>query len=273
MTGGKEGVLYGVCYSTQTGSTAQSVMGGLDGCGYLCIATSNPTITACSESAIPGNGSIAQCFQGVNAGENQANGSNTIFGLPGIRGTEAFWAGTAASPQNYVYVAGVNANLMAYQVDPATGLFNTVGYTAQSPKKFPTGTVPSVSWDGTHSSSALLWAMNAFGPGSWRPDINSSVAAQPVVLLVYKAVPNVSTQSLRQLWQSSQTAGNKGPGAVRFTVPTIAGGLVFIAGGTQGYAPGPPGGANVNCTAAALVSSATPNICGGQLSVYGKLHQ
>src|ERR1022692_604802 len=77
VAGGKEGVVYGVCYSTQTGSTLQDVMGGLDGCGYLCVDASNPTLTGCSESVVPGNGFIAQCFQGANAGENQANGSNT----------------------------------------------------------------------------------------------------------------------------------------------------------------------------------------------------
>jgi len=65
---------------------------------------------------------------------------------------------------------------------------------------------------------------------------------------------------------------NTGPGAVKFAVPTVAGGLVFVPGGTPGYAPGVPGGTGVNCTAAALADSTTPTICGGMLSVYGQLH-
>ena len=273
VAGGKEGVIYGVCYSTQTGSTLQDVMGGLDGCGYLCVDASNPTLTGCSESVVPGNGFIAQCFQGANAGENQANGSNTIFNSSGIRGTEAFWAGTSATPENYLYVAGANAPLVAYQVDSSTGLLNTVGNTAQVPKTYPIGTVPSVSWDGTHPNTALLWAINSAGSGVWNPDTKTSHAAQPAVLVAYDAIPNATTHVLKEVWESSNSAGNNGPGSVKFSVPTIAGGLVFVPGGAPGYAPGPPGGKGVNCTAAALVTSGTPPACGGLLSVYGKVHR
>jgi hypothetical protein len=48
---------------------------------------------------------------------------------------------------------------------------------------------------------------------------------------------------------------------------------VFVAGGVSGYAPGLPGGTNVNCTAKALVNGSTPTVCQGMLSVYGKVHQ
>ena len=273
VTGGKEGVVYGVCYSTQTGSTPQDIMGGLDGCGYLCMTISDPTITGCSESSVPGNGFIAQCFQGANAGEHQANGSNTIFGSSGIRGPETFWAGSSSAPENYLYVAGANAPLVAYQVDSNSGLLNPVGNTAQVPKTYPIGTVPSLSWDGTHANTALLWTMNSAGSGVWKPNTNSSVAASPAALIVYDAVPNIATHALKEVWESSQTKGNNGPGAVKFTVPTVAGGLVFVPGGAPGYAPGPPAGKGVNCTASALVASGTPPACGGLLSVYGKLHR
>jgi len=273
VAGGKEGVVYGICYNTQTGSTLESLMGGLDGCGYLCMNASNPTMSGCSESAVPGNGFIAQCFQGANAGEDQANGSNTIRSNSGLRGTPAFWAGNSSTPENYLYVAGVEAPLIAYQVDSDTGLLNPVGVPDQTPKIYSVGTVPSVTWDGTHPTSALLWAINYSGVGVWSPFKNLSTAAQPAVLTVYDAVPNPNKHVLTELWESSTLAANNGPGAVRFTVPTIAGGLVFIGGGTPGYAPGPPGAPGVNCTATALVNSTTPNACGGMLSVYGKLHR
>ncbi len=273
VAGGKEGVIYGVCYSTQTGSAPQNVMGGLDGCGYLCTTASNPALSGCSESADPGNGFIAQCLQGANAGENQANGTHTIFGASGLRGSVAFWPGSASMPENYLYVAGANAPLVAYQVNANTGLLNVDGSTAQVPKTYPTSTIPSVSWDGTHASSALVWAINYAGSGVWKPNTNSSTAASPAALIVYDAIPNATTHLLKEVWESSQTKGNNGAGAVKFTVPTIAGGLVFVAGGIPGYAPGPPGGKGVNCTAAALVTSGTPKVCGGMLSVYGKLHR
>lgn len=273
VAGGKEGVVYSICYSTQTGSTLESLMGGLDGCGYLCMNASNPTISGCSESAVPGNGFIAQCFQGANAGEDQVNGSNNIRSDSGLRGTLAFWAGNSSTPENYLYVAGVGAPLAAYQVDSNTGLLNPVGVLAQIPKIYPLSTIPSVTWDGTHPTTALLWTLDDSGAGVWSPFKNLSTAAQPAILTVYDAVPNPTKHVLSELWQSSTIAANNGPGAVRFTVPTIAGGLVFIAGGTPGYAPGPPGAPGVNCTATALVNSTTPNSCGGMLSVYGKLHR
>lgn len=272
VAGGKEGVVYGICYSRDTGSTLQNVMGGLDGCGYLCGMASNPTISGCSESANPGNGSIAQCFQGANAGENQSNGSNTIKGETGLRGTPVFWAGSSSTPENYLYVAGVGAPLVAYQVDANTGLLNPVGNPAQVPKTYASSTIPSLTWDGTHASAALLWAMNYAGAGAWNPFKNTAIAASPAVLMVYDAVPNPTKHILTEVWASAKTAGNNGPGAVKFTIPTVAGGLVFVGGGARGYAPGPPGGNGVNCTATALVNSSTPKACGGLLSVYGKLH-
>jgi len=272
VAGGKEGVVYGICYSTQTGSALEDFMGGLDGCGYLCMTVSNPAVSGCSESAVEGNGFIAQCFQGANAGENQSNGSNTIFNSSGLRGNPAFWAGSASTPENYLYVAGAGAPLVAYQVNSSTGLLNTAGYAAQVPTTYRISTIPSVTWDGSHAVTGLVWAINYSSPGLWNPNASSSVAAQSAVLVVYGAVPNPTTHVLTEVWESSKTAGNNGPGAVKFTVPTVAGGLVFVGGGAPGYAPGPPGGTGVNCTAAALVTSSTPTVCGGHLSIYGKIH-
>jgi hypothetical protein len=272
VAGGKEGVIYGVCYSTQSGSTLQSVMGGLDGCGYDCTANSSPTASACTEASPPVPGTTAQCFQGANAGEDQANGSNNVILNPGIRGTEAFWPGSSASPENYLYAAGTNAALMAYQANIATGLFNVVGYPASVPRLYPyPGTVPAVSWNGTNTDTALLWAIDSGGYGQWQPLTNSAVAAKPALLVVYNPIPAGKTPVLKELWESSVSPANAGPGAVKFAVPTIAGGLVFVPGGTHGYAPGLSGGKAVNCTASALATATTPT-CGGLLSIYGMLH-
>jgi hypothetical protein len=274
VTGGKEGVIYGVCYNPQAASTLQNVMGGLDGCGYNCTHNSNPSLTACTQSSTPGNGAIAQCFQGVNAGEDQPNGSDTIFMSSGIRGNQAFWAGTSQSPENYLYVAGATAAMEAYQANPATGIFSIAGAPESVPKTFAfPGPIPAVSWDGTHPSTALLWAIDSSQYGQYHPLTLSAQAAQPANLIVYNPIPGpAGAPALRELWESSVGTTNAGPGAVKFTVPTVAGGLVFVAGGTPRYAPGPPGATNVNCTAAALVTTATPTVCGGLLSVYGRIH-
>jgi hypothetical protein len=250
-------------------------MGGLDGCGYGCSSTtSNPAFTACSESSTTGNGYIAQCFQGVNAGE-LANGLGTIIAAPGIRGTEAFWAGPSSPSQdyNYLYVGGSGAAMVAYQANLTNGSFATAGDPEQVPKIFPyPGTVPAVSWDSSNATSALLWAIDSGGYGAWNAGTQQAKSATSAILVVYNAIPGPPTAPiLNELWASDVGSGNAGPGAVKFTVPTVAGGLVFVPGGNRGYAPGPAGGTNVNCTAAALVNSSTPTICGGLLSVYGKL--
>jgi hypothetical protein len=241
VAGGKEGVIYGLCYSTQTGTTPQTLMGGLDGCGYGCLISgaSTQTITGCSESTTPGSGYIAQCFERVNAGE-----PNEILPSPGIHGTEAFWGGTPSSPENYLYVAGVGSNasptpMMAYQMSLSNGSFGTTGWKDNRPTTYPyPGAVPGISWDGSTSGSGLLWVIDAGGYGRWDKNANTglyqSYAASSAVLIVYVAVPtNVTGLGivLEELWSSSLSQSNNGPGAVKFAVPTIANGLVFVAGG------------------------------------------
>ena len=277
VAGGKEGVIYAMCASTQTGNTPQTLMGGWDGCGYACsgLQPSNEANTACSQSSTPGNGSIAQCFQGVNAGENLG----TILTSPGIHGVSAFWGGSSL---NYLYVAGAGAGnsltpMVAYQMS-SNGLFNaTAGAAETIPKSFPwPGAVPAISWNGSASSTGILWAINAGGFGRWSANGNGSfqaTPAKPAVLVAYQAVPQTvqGVNTLKELWESSSISTNFGPGAVKFTVPTVANGFVFVAGGVSGYAPGLPGSTGVNCTATFLVTSTTP-ACQGMLSVYGPLH-
>lgn len=276
VAGGKEGVIYGMCASPSTTDAPETVMGGWDGCGYDCsgLQTSNEADTACTQSTRPGEGSIAQCFQGVNAGENVG----TILASPGIHGTEAFWAGTGL---NYLYVGGAGttgspAPLTAYQMT-SSGLFNVAGIAETNPTTYPwPGTVPEISWNGNLSSTGIVWALNVGGYGQWAPNsklVFQSNPARPAILAAYQAVPQTFNGAtiLRFLWESSTSTANYGPGAVKFTVPTVANGFVFVPGGVSGYAPGLPGGDKVNCTASFLATSTTPT-CQGMLSVYGQLH-
>jgi len=246
VAGGKEGVIYGVCYSNQTGSTLQTIMGGLDGCGYSCSSPgSNQTNTACTQ--LPTSNGIAQCFQGVNAGEN-SSGTGVILQSPGIHGTEAFWAGTTASPLNYLYVGGVGTSssqtrITAYLASTANGAFGTQGWLDNQPTDWTyPGPVPAISWNGSTSGSGLLWAIDDGSPnyGTWNGSgtAGTSTAAKPAVLAVYQAVPATvnGTTELENIWKSSISNANAGPGAVKFAVPTVANGLVFVSGGASGYA-------------------------------------
>lgn len=197
---------------------------------------------------------------------------------PGIHGASAFWAGSSL---NYLYVAGAGTGtsptpMVAYQMT-AGGLFDaTAGASETIPKTYPwPGTVPAISWNGSQSSTGILWAINAGGFGRWSPNSHGTfqaTPAKPAILVAYQAVPQIvkGVTTLKELWQSSTSSSNYGPGAVKFTVPTIANGFVFVPGGVSSYAPGLPGGINVSCTAAFLATCTTP-ACQGMLSVYGQL--
>jgi hypothetical protein len=82
--------------------------------------------------------------------------------------------------------------------------------------------------------------------------------AGPPVLYAYQAVadPN-NNHALDYLWDSSSLNSSM-PGAVKFAMPTIADGRIFIAGGVPGYfgIPSP-----------AQCPSGTTLTCGGQLTI------
>lgn len=157
---------------------------------------------------------------------------------------------------------GVHYNTVkAFQLN-STGLFTTTpsapvsGHVFQYP-----GAVPSVSWNGSstgHLSDAIVWALDT---NLWGQDYYSDTpaAAGPAPVYAYAAVPS-GTSLGTELWNASAyNAANPGnPGAVKLVVPTIADGMIFIAGGSQNYYPDNPGG---NCVAPA-VGTNNPTGCG-----------
>jgi hypothetical protein len=149
-----------------------------------------------------------------------------------IRGTGAFW-------NNNFYVAGCRGPLLSYAFNGLTELF------AASPSsksswifRFP-GATPSVSAEG--SSNGIVWALD---------NSNFCLSGQscgPAVLHAFDAT-NLSDE----LWNSGMAATDAAGYAVKFTVPTIANGKVYV--GTRG-----------NNTGGAVNSTSTP----GELDVYG----
>jgi hypothetical protein len=126
-----------------------------------------------------------------------------------IFSTAAFW-------QNTVYLAGLNGPVQALALNPTTGMFGTTPVSSSpSTYGFP-GATPSVSSSGT--TNGIVWALDngAFCTGRAK-------SCGPTVLHAYDAT-NLGTE----LWNSGTTAGN----AVKFTVPTIANGKVYV--GTRG---------------------------------------
>ena len=127
-----------------------------------------------------------------------------------IFATAAFW-------NNSLYLAGVSGHLKAYSFNTATGMFNTSA-ASQSPDSygFP-GASPAVSSTGT--ANGIVWAIDATAYGT--PCCSNG----PAILHAYDA-----TNLASELWNSSQAAASrdKAGNSVKFTVPTIANGKVYI---------------------------------------------
>jgi len=136
--------------------------------------------------------------------------------------TPAFW-------QNALYFAGSlqgvgngdHLNRLAF--DPSKGLFNS-SPSSQSAFvfNFP-GATPSIS--SQDSSNGIVWAVD-----SSHSDPNVDFQPGPAVLFAYDA-----TDLSNELWNSSQASGNRDQagGAVKFTVPTVANGKVYIGTRTE----------------------------------------
>jgi hypothetical protein len=205
--GGKEGMFYVTYYCSSSTQCPTSnwnrLMGGLDGgAGYGTDSGSSALSTLCTQSGqlTPGAGTIAQCFYGEPVTTRPDSGQ---------RGTPAYWPGLTP----YLYTVGISDSLKAYPFTASTGLFTVNTTPAQSSGTFayPAAT-PVITSNGSNFGSALVWVLDTSAYA--RPPNNQAV------LTAFAAKPNGS--SLTPLW-SSLTSG---PGAVKFTIPTIANGKV-----------------------------------------------
>jgi hypothetical protein len=121
-----------------------------------------------------------------------------------VLSTPLFW-------QNALYVAADTAPLKAFRFSTATDQFETSPFSASSQRFIYPGTTPVLSATGTRN--AILWAIDS---------------ATPAVLHAYDPL-NLSTE----FWNSSQAANmrDQAETGVKFSVPTVANGKVYI--GTQ----------------------------------------
>jgi hypothetical protein len=140
--------------------------------------------------------------------------------------TPAFWNNTL-----YYFGAQYGATQLgeSYTFVPGSGTFVTTP-ASKTPTGFGfPGATPSVSATPS-GTNGILWAMETshYGTSTWTLN-NGGLAAGPAVLHAYDA-GNLALE----LWNSSQTAGGRDQAgnAVKFTVPTIANGKVYI--GTRG---------------------------------------
>jgi hypothetical protein len=142
------------------------------------------------------------------------NFSNPIFA------TGAFW-------NNTFYLAGVGGPLKALPFNTSSGMFATSPSSQSSSVYGFPGATPSVSSSG--ASNGIVWALD-----NSQYCTPQSTGCGPAVLHAYDAT-TLSTD----LWNSTQGTGNAAGNAVKFTVPTVANGKVYV--GTRGSDTGAGG--------------------------------
>ncbi len=119
-----------------------------------------------------------------------------------------------------LYISPQGSGLLSYSFDTNSQLFNT-GASAIGSHLFNwPGSTPSVSAMGT--SNGIVWSIDATSYCT-----AYSTKCGPAVLVAVDA-GNVATE----LWNSSQSSADAAGNSVKFTVPTIANGRVYI--GTRG---------------------------------------
>jgi hypothetical protein len=138
---------------------------------------------------------------------NFNSGSDIIFA------TGAFW-------NDSYYLAGSGTHWQSYTFNTTTGKFNTTNVTQSTTTFGFPGSTPSVSSSGT--SNGIVWDLD-----NTNYCTNQSPGCGPAILHAYDAT-NVGTE----LWNSTQGTGNSAGNAVKFTVPTVANGKVYV--GTRG---------------------------------------
>jgi chitodextrinase len=156
----------------------------------------------------------------TNLGHFTATNSGVVQSFPasnGIFATPAFW-------ENKLYYAADGDTLKMFTLDPVMGLFTpTAGPSATSHSSnsfgFP-GSTPSVSASGV--ANGIIWALDNSQYGF------PAGTSGPAVLHAYDA-----TNLANELWNSSQGTGNGAGNAVKFTVPTVANGKIYIGTRTE----------------------------------------
>jgi hypothetical protein len=130
---------------------------------------------------------------------------NAMQVIGGVFGPPAYWNGN-------IYVAAISDYLKQFTI--ASGTISSTPHSHSSGIYSKRGSVPAVSANGT--SGGIVWALDI-----------SAYPSGPAVLNAYDAT-NLATQLYSSPTSGTGAAGN----AVKFAVPTVANGRVYV--GTQG---------------------------------------
>jgi len=151
-----------------------------------------------------------------NMGQYNTNSNNVVQSLSvgnGIFATPAFW-------NNNLYIAGVGGTLQQYALDTSTGQF-AISHSSSNSFGFP-GATPSVSSSG--ANNGIVWALD-----NSQYCTEQSPGCGPAVLHAYDATNVGATE----LWNSAASGNDDAGNAVKFTVPTVANGKVYVGTRTE----------------------------------------
>ena len=168
-------------------------------------------------SVLIGGGKDGQLYVlngGALGGSGDTNAAQHFYVGAGIYSTAAFW-------NNTLYLAPNTQPLQAYAFNPATSRFNTGDDLPVTHILRGTGSTPSVSASAA-ASNGIVWVID-----SKNYCLANSLGCGPSILRAYDAA-NLATE----LWNSSLVSADTAGNAVKFTVPTIANGKVYV--GTRG---------------------------------------
>jgi hypothetical protein len=138
----------------------------------------------------------------------QINGSGNCTTC-GLFTTPSVWG-------SHLYVGAINDTLKSYSIANAAISLQPTSQSAET-YAYP-GTSPVVSAAG--ASAAVAWTLDTSANGT---GVGSSSAAGPAVLRAYDAT-NLATR----LWSSNASAADAAGLAVKFVVPTVANGRVYV---------------------------------------------
>jgi hypothetical protein len=127
-----------------------------------------------------------------------------------IAASGTFW-------QNTFYIGAANSSLQAYVFNTTTGLFTTSPSSQSNASVAFPGLTPVISAAGT--ANAIIWAVDSSKSGT------NGAATGPAVLYAFD--PN---NLVNEFWDSTSAAGNRDQAgnAVKFVVPTVANGKVYV---------------------------------------------
>jgi chitodextrinase len=206
--------------------SVQSTLDGADldlGSGGAVILVDIPTSTFPHVLIGGGKGTseLGQIYvvnrdtMGKNASSDKSVQQFDLGGM--IYSTAAFW-------QNTLYIAGVGTKLKAFALNGTTSTFNTTPTSVSTHTFGFPGTTPAISSAGTTSGTGIVWALDTNSTTAG----NASGSNGPAALFAY------DVRGLNTLLYSSDTtigAPNAAGNAVKFCVPTVANGKVYV--GTQ----------------------------------------